>query len=168
MWCKINPSYLLNLLSKNPLLMRTVGITLALLGISLSQIGKHAIAASQPLEIEPLHIAQATPGEQPISKAIPLEGMLNVKLTNSTNSKIFYQVVGQTDPRILEEQASLTLQRLKLPTSVLFRRRDNGLLQVTLVPSSDGSVELKFNETKEVDLDKRALTIREDGSLYLR
>ena len=108
------------------------------------------------------------PERAPDGKIVPVNGKVNVRLTNKTNDRLFYQVVGQTNRRSLAENSTVALQALILPTSIVFRRPDGALLKPSLKPVGEGTVELRLDETKDLDLDKISLTIRNDGALFFR
>ena len=93
---------------------------------------------------------------------VPVNGKVNVRLTNKTNDRLFYQVVGQTNRRSLAENSTVALQALILSTSIVFRRPDGALLKPSLKPVGEGTVELRLDETNDLELDKRSLTIRND------
>ena len=93
---------------------------------------------------------------------VPVNGKVNVRLTNKTNDRLFYQVVGQSNRRSLAENSTVALQALTLPASIVFRRPDGALLKPSWKPVGEGTVELRLDETKDLDLDKRSLTIRND------
>ena len=138
-----------------------LALTLALVGNSFLPLGQNASFAEE--------IAQTNEPERvPDAKVIPVNGKVNVRLTNKTNDRLFYQVVGQTDRRILTENSTVTLQALTLPASILFRRQDGALLRVSLKPVGEGTVEVRLDETNDLDLDKKSLSIRKDGALFLR
>ncbi len=114
-------------------------------------------------------IAQTNEPERvPDGKVVPVNGKVNVRLTNKTNDRLFYQVVGQTDRRILTENSTVTLQALTLPASILFRRQDGALLKPSLKPVGEGTVEVRLDETNDLGLDRKSLSIRNDGALFFR
>lgn len=116
-----------------------------------------------------LEISQTNEPERvPDGQIIPVNGKVNVTLINTTNARLFYQVVGQTNRRILTARETVNLQKLKLPASILFKRQDNGFLEVTLNPVDKGMLEVTFDETNDLGIDRESLNIRENGGLYLR
>lgn len=116
-----------------------------------------------------LEISQTNEPERvPDGKIEPVNGQVNVTLINTTNARLFYQVVGQTNRRILAARETVNLQKLKLPASILFRRQDNGFLEVTLNPVDKGMLEVTFDETNDLGIDRDSLNIRENGGLFLR
>ena len=102
------------------------------------------------------------PERAPDGKIVPVNGQVNVRLTNKTNDRLFYQVLGQTNRRSLAENSTVALQALTLSASIVFSRPDGALLKPSLKPVGEGTVELRLDETKGLDLDKRSLTIRND------
>lgn len=138
-----------------------LALTLAVVGNSFLHFTHNASFGSE--------IAQTNEPERvPDGKVVPVSGKVNVRLTNKTNDRLFYQVVGQTDRRILTENSTVALQALKLPASILFRRQDAALLRVSLKPVGEGTVEVRLDETNDLGLDKKSLSIGKDGSLFLR
>ncbi len=108
------------------------------------------------------------PESVPDGKIVPVNGKVNVRLTNKTNDRLFYQVAGQTNRRSLAENSTVALQALTLPASIVFRRPDGALLKPSLKPVGEGTVEVRLDETDDLDLDKTSLRIRNDGALFLR
>ena len=138
-----------------------LAVTLALAGNSFLPFTYSASFGSE--------IAQTNEPERvPDGKVVPVNGKVNVRLTNKTNDRLFYQVVGQTDRRILTENSTVTLQALTLPASILFRRQDGALLKPSLKPVGEGTVEVRLDETNDLGLDRKSLSIRKDGALFLR
>ncbi|MEG4802581.1 hypothetical protein QUB63_13230 [Microcoleus sp. ARI1-B5] len=114
-------------------------------------------------------IAQTNEPERvPDGKMVPVNGKANVRLTNKTSDRLFYQVVGQTNRRSLAENTTVALQALTLPASIVFRRQDGALLKVSLKPVGEGTVEVRLDETNDSGVDRKSLSIRNDGALFLR
>ena len=83
-----------------------------------------AIASSvSPLvNTRSVQIAQVLPEPQ---ATLNLTGFrATVNLSNQTDRPIFYAVVGETAPRSLDKGASVTLQNLHIPSSLLLRAND--------------------------------------------
>ncbi|MEG4009057.1 hypothetical protein QUA41_24595 [Microcoleus sp. Pol11C1] len=108
------------------------------------------------------------PERAPDGKIVPVNGKVNVRLTNKTNDRLFFQVVGQTNRQSLAENATVALPALTLPASIVFRRLDGALLKPSLKPSGEGTVEVRLDETNDLGLDKTSLRIRNDGAIFLR
>ena len=140
----------------------------SLLAVSLAVAGNSFLPFTHKASFAG-EISQANePERAPDGKIVPVNGKDNVRLTNKTNDRLFYQVVGQTNRRSLAENSTVALQALTLPASIVFRRPDGALLKPSLKPVGEGTVELRLDETNDLDLDKRSLTIRNDGALFLR
>ncbi|MEG4115698.1 MULTISPECIES: hypothetical protein [unclassified Microcoleus] len=104
----------------------------------------------------------------PDGKIVPVNGKVNVRLTNKTNDRLFFQVVGQTNRQSLAENSTVALPALTLPASIVFRRLDGALLKPSLKPAGEGTVEVRLDETNDLGLDKTSLRIRNDGAIFLR
>jgi len=112
-----------------------LAVTLALAGNSFLPFTQNASFAGE--------IAQTNEPERvPDGKMVPVNGKANVRLTNKTSDRLFYQVVGHTNRRSLAENSTVALQALTLPASILFRRQDGALLQVSLKPVGEGTLTL--------------------------
>lgn len=96
------------------------------------------------------------------------DGRVNVRLVNDTAAPITYQAIGDTAPRILPGKSQVLLQRLVTPTTVTFQRQDNGLLMVRTQPSSQaGVLEVRLNETTDLQMDTKAMSIQQNGQVFL-
>ncbi|MBE9186949.1 hypothetical protein IQ270_20375 [Microcoleus sp. LEGE 07076] len=138
-----------------------LSVTLAVAGNSFLPLTHNTSLAAE--------IAQTNEPERvPDGKIIPVNGKVNVRLTNKTNDRLFYQVVGQTNRRSLAENSTVALPALTLPASIGFRRPDGALLKVRFKFVGEGTVEITLDETNDLSLDKKSLNIRNDGALFLR
>ncbi|MGE5656204.1 MAG: hypothetical protein ACM37W_06270 [Actinomycetota bacterium] len=155
---------------ETPLLIKaSVIISIIATGNLLSLLSSDRTLASEISQQIPQQLSQTNePERTPDGQVIPVNGMLSVKLTNPTNAEIVYQAVAESQLRTLAANSSITLKDLKLPVSILFRRKDDGLLKVMLNSVSEGIVEVTFEETTDLGIDKRSLSIRGDGALFLR
>jgi len=104
----------------------------------------------------------------PSARVTPSEGMIVIKLVNTTNPVINYQIVGVTPQRTLGEQSEILLQTLKVPITLTYQRPDGGLLlvrpQATAMP---GMLQVSFGATTELGTDTKSLEIQEDGKVIL-
>ncbi len=140
----------------------------SLLAITLTVAGNSFLPFTQKASFAE-EIAQTNELQRvPDGKVVPVNSQVNVRLTNKTNDRLFYQVVGQTNRRSLAENLTVALQALTLPASIVFRRQDGALLKVSLKPVGEGTVEVRLDETNDLGLDKKSLSIRNDGALFLR
>ena len=96
------------------------------------------------------------------------DGRVSVRLVNDTAAPITYQAVGDTAPRTLPGKSEVLLQRLATPTTVTFQRQDNGLLMVKTQPSSQaGVLEVRLDETTDLQMDTKAMSIQQNGQVFL-
>lgn len=115
-------------------------------------------------------ITSPAPEQQqaPSSRIALRDGRVNVRLVNETGAPITYQAVGDTAPRTLQGKSEVLLQGLSAPTTVTFQRQDNGLLMVTTQPSSQsGVLEVRLDATTNLQMDRKAMTIQENGNVFL-
>ena len=104
----------------------------------------------------------------PSARVTPAEGMIVIKLVNTTNAVINYQIVGVTPPRTLGEQSEILLKTIQVPITLTYQRPDGGLLlvrpQATAMP---GMLQVSFGATTELAADTKSLEIQEDGKVIL-
>jgi hypothetical protein len=99
--------------------------------------------------------------QAPIATVIAMAGEVSVKLTNSTNAPISYQVIGHTKCRMLAGKAEIVLQNLPTPLTVTMVREDGGLLKVKPMSSSErGMVAVSRDETTNFDDNQGVLRIQ--------
>jgi hypothetical protein len=115
--------------------------------------------------------AQTPPSAQqqgPVATVFPRNGTVDVRLVNGTGANVTYQVVGDTGSRSLQGKSNALLQGLRVPTTLTFYREDGGLLEVTPQRTSQqGILEVTLRETTDVGIDRGALRIAENGSVFL-
>lgn len=103
-----------------------------------------------------------------IAKVMPMDGKVDVRLENNTNAKISYQVIGDTEPRILLGREATVLRNLPTPVTITVVRQDGGLLRVVpLSPSKQGVLEVSLDEAKSLGNNQGALRIQQDGQVFL-
>ena len=106
--------------------------------------------------------------ETPVATVLPLNGIVKVNIVNTTNAAIAYQVLGDTNDRILQGRANVTLANLRTPVNIIFERQDGGLILVTPQPNSEpGMLTVTLKETSNLDLDRKAMTINPTGGVFL-
>jgi hypothetical protein len=106
--------------------------------------------------------------ETPVATVLPLNGVVKVNIVNTTNAAIAYQVVGDTNDRILQGRANVTLANLRTPVNIIFERQDGGLILVTPQANSEpGMLTVTLKETSNLDLDRKAMTINPTGGVFL-
>ncbi|MDJ0556568.1 MAG: hypothetical protein QNJ68_19415 [Microcoleaceae cyanobacterium MO_207.B10] len=98
----------------------------------------------------------------------PVNGVVNVKLTNKTATTISYEVIGDTTQRQLSGKSEVILMGLKVPINITFYRDKGGFLLIQPEFISNNSLlELTMSETNDFALDKSSLLIEETGSIFL-
>ncbi|MEM1172452.1 MAG: hypothetical protein AAGJ08_26075 [Cyanobacteria bacterium P01_H01_bin.35] len=110
------------------------------------------------------------PGERQLPLGIikPVNGFVNIKLTNKTAAKISYEVIGDTTQRQLSGKSEVILRTLKVPVNITFYREKGGFLFIQpQFIAEKGVLELIMTETNDFNLDKSSLLIEETGSLFL-
>ena len=106
--------------------------------------------------------------ETPVATVLPLNGIVKVNIVNTTNAAIAYQVVGDTNDRILQGRGNVTLANLRTPVNIIFERQDGGLILVTPQANSEpGMLTVTLKETSNLDLDRKAMTINPTGGVFL-
>lgn len=142
-----------------------------------SPTDSNAAPTSQPLpdsgvtpttEPTPGAITPPLPEQQtPSAIATPVDGKINIKLINTTNAVVIYQVIGDTDQRFLSSDSNFTLQNIKTPVTVTFSRQDRGLLKVNPQANLAGLLEVTLDEATDLNEDKTTMRIQQDGKVLL-
>ncbi len=126
---------------------------------------------SQPSE-QPIFNGSTAPlpeaRQAPIGIIKPVNGLVNIKLTNKTAAAISYEVIGDTTQRRLSGKSEIILKTLKVPVNITFYREKGGFLLIQPQFINDqGLLELNMTETNDFNLDKSSLLIEETGSVFL-
>ncbi|TAD90514.1 MAG: hypothetical protein EAZ78_17440 [Oscillatoriales cyanobacterium] len=104
----------------------------------------------------------------PGARVTPVDGMVTIKLVNSTNAVINYQVVGMSQSRTLGEQSEISIKNLKAPITLTYQRSDGGLLLVrTQATATAGMLQITFGATTDLGADTKSLEVQEDGKVFL-
>ncbi|MCL2934805.1 MAG: hypothetical protein MGG11_21920 [Trichodesmium sp. MAG_R03] len=147
-------------------------------------IPKSSSQEKQSLTVSPPNTLQSQPLKQsiingstpplPIERQLPIriikpvDGFVNIKLTNKTAAQISYEVIGDTKQRQLSGKSEVVLRTLKVPVNITFYRETGGFLFIkTLFIAEKNLLELIMTETNDFNLDKSSLLIEETGSLFL-
>jgi hypothetical protein len=94
--------------------------------------------------------------------------MVTIKLVNSTNAVINYQVVGMSQSRTLGEQSEISIKNLKAPLTLTYQRSDGGLLLVRAqATATAGMLQITFGATTDLGADTKSLEVQEDGKVFL-
>jgi hypothetical protein len=109
------------------------------------------------------------PEEQqaPSAMVMPVNGKINIKLMNTTNAVVTYQVIGDTNQRTLAGGLDVTLQNIKTPVTVTFVREDKGLLNVSPKAASQGLLEVRLDESTNLDEDQDTVRVEKGGTVFI-
>ncbi len=106
--------------------------------------------------------------QTPSATVVPVNGKVDVKLTNQTNATLTYEVIGHTKQRTLSGQSTVTLKDLPVSVAITFRRQDKGLL--TVHPQGEtapGLLEVYLDEGNYFGEDKIAMRVEQTGDIFL-
>jgi len=127
---------------------------------------KPNLIRKSPVQTQPIAPPLPEQLQPPSAKVISVNGRLIVKLVNRTGAPITYQEIGDTRERTLPGFTNVTLQALKTPATLTFYRQDRGLLRVR-PQSSLGMLTVTFTAATDLNLDNNAMTIQENGLVFL-
>ncbi|MGB3510509.1 MAG: hypothetical protein WBA93_14990 [Microcoleaceae cyanobacterium] len=136
-----------------------------------SVIPPSTFVPSSPLE-QPIVTDSTAPLPEERQSSIgiikPVNGFVNIKLTNKTAATISYEVIGDTSQRQLSGKSEVILRTLKVPVNITFHRQQGGflLIQPQFI-AEQGILELTMTETNDFNLDKSSLLIENTGSVFL-
>ncbi|MBE9178184.1 hypothetical protein IQ268_06245 [Oculatella sp. LEGE 06141] len=129
-----------------------------------------AIGGITPAEsYSPLQAQPPLPSVQGASIATvsPIAGAVNVRLVNTTNAAITYEVIGDTQPRMLMGGEETMLTNLSLPTTITAVRQDGGLLDLSPSSFEQGMLEISLGENTSFDETQGVLQIQGDGQVFV-
>ncbi|MDJ0735389.1 MAG: hypothetical protein QNJ47_15250 [Nostocaceae cyanobacterium] len=103
-----------------------------------------------------------------IATVIPINGRIDVKLRNNTNTPITYQAIGHTGERTLLARQEVTLRGLSLPLTLTTIRQDEGFLRIIPISTSEtGVLELSLDETTNFSQSQTSIMIQPQGGVYV-
>lgn len=102
-----------------------------------------------------------------IARVTPQAQQINVTFTNDTNALITYEVIGQTDRRILSGGETVVLRGLSLPTTISAVRNDSGLLNFNAAVDDAGQLTVMLDANPQFNEIQGVLQIQEDGEVFL-
>ena len=105
--------------------------------------------------------------QEPVAYVNPTAGNVDIRLINQTGTEVNYEVIADTDERILEPDADVMLQGLSVPTTLAVFRPDGGLVSISTNTATDGMLEVTLNSATQLGNDENTLRIQEDGSVFL-
>lgn len=124
--------------------------------------------AAPTTESTPGAITPPLPEQQtPSAIATPVDGKINIKLINTINAVVSYQVIGDTNQRFLSGDSNVTLQNIKTPVTVTLSRQDNGLLKVSPQATLEGLLEVTLDEATSLNEDISTMIVQQDGKVLL-
>lgn len=103
-----------------------------------------------------------------LSYVEPTAGDVGIRLNNMTNSNIRYQVVGDTEVRILQPGSETMLSDIETPVSLFVYREDNGLIQATATSPQAGMLNVDLDETEIFQAADLSIRISPEGAVYVR
>lgn len=104
---------------------------------------------------------------EPIAQIAMASDQVAVRLTNEIASPVIYQVLGETEPRLLMGGATVMLTGLPLPTTITAVRDDNGLIDIMARSSEAGMLEVMLGSEPTLDDTQGVLRIQADGQVYV-
>lgn len=159
---------------QNQFFKESAGFAIAISGSLL--LGIPASMACTPISqadtsVTPAQSSETPLPEQqtsPVARVMPVNGRVQIKLTNETGDPVTYQVIGDTRPRVISGESEVTLLDLEAPLTVTFQRPNGGLLRVqTRTNAEPGVLEVTLTETTNLGTDKNALMVEETGLVFL-
>ncbi|MBE9012926.1 hypothetical protein IQ250_22250, partial [Pseudanabaenaceae cyanobacterium LEGE 13415] len=84
-----------------------------------------------------------------------------------TNAAISYQAIGDTEVRTLPGRGTVSLQGLRVPTTLTFDRQDSGLLNITPKQAAAGTIEVILDATTDLGVDSPTMRVESNGSVFL-
>ena len=119
-------------------------------------------------------LPQASPAASPsqqqqtaLTAISPQAGRVNVRLRNTMNTQVTYQVIGQTEQRTLAAGQEANLQNLPAPVTVTFVRPDGGFVRVTPTAGAEqGVLAVALNEAIDLNTSQTTLRIQDNGGVF--
>lgn len=152
----------MNILNPNWKLARTIGSLL---------VGA-ALVSAAPQQAKAQNFTPKGAREIQTGQIYPVTQEVAVRLINTSNVPITYQAIGElenTEPQVLAAGEEVTLPSLEMPTSVLFYRKDGGLVAARAYDTfTPGLLTAVFSDSEGLDRDDRFLRIQESGQIEIR
>ncbi len=117
----------------------------------------------------------APPVREPMMTMPVSQGRVSVHLENMTAEAITYQALGDTGPRTLDANGDITLENLRVPTTVTFsyanmvrdRSTGSGLTKAAVRSEEDGMLHLVIQPTNDLDTEVSNLTVESNGNVFV-
>jgi len=138
-----------------------VSLPITVLALSHSAVPETVNPSSPPSSTNPTLV--------PEKVITPVQGKVSIRFVNLTGASIAYQVIDVTEYRTLAGRSGVTLQGLAVPTTLTFRRQDNGFLLVNLETNQPqaGILTVTVRETPDFAADRTSIYIDPSGGVYL-
>jgi hypothetical protein len=104
---------------------------------------------------------------EPLATVTTRDGVVDVRLNNTTDVPVFYEALGYSERRSLPSGQQGVLRNLPLPVTISIIRSDDGLIGIVPVASRAGLLELTLNEEPSIDRIYGVLKIDRDGEVSL-
>jgi hypothetical protein len=149
-------------------------VTGVALSLPLAAIALPTASTSQPTvsntaqpQIAQPQIAQTTAADDsPDTSVNPQNGKVNIRFVNETGTNIEYQVISDTEPRVLAGRQSMVLEGLPVPSTLTFRRQDFGFLQVSYQRDIPGTLTVMVKETPDFASDRTSIYVDPTGKVF--
>ena len=102
-----------------------------------------------------------------IAMVSPVDSQLAISLVNDTGTTVTYELVGDTQRRMLMMGESAMLQGVSLPATITVTREDNGLLDIIASSSEAGMLEVSLMPEASLDDTQGVIRIQEDGQVFV-
>lgn len=126
-----------------------------------------------------------------VASVMPMNGTVDVMLSNNTNAIVTYEVIGHTQRRTLAGGEEVVLQNLPVPVTITTVRQDGGLVDVmamnqaamssssnatgstansmsgAMANSMSDMLHLSLNESQNLDDKAGAVRIQADGQVFI-
>lgn len=145
-------------------MLKQIGFGILAAAIAIGNTVAPVFSQTKPT-IAPAPEAQFVPKTR-----VTLKGdRVNITLINQTNAAISYQAIGDTQIRTLPARGTVTLQGLRVPTTLTLDRQDFGLLNVTPKQSTKApdTIEVTLDTTTDLAVDGITMRVEDNGAVFL-
>lgn len=117
-------------------------------------------------QVQPTQPLSPEEAQTAITNITLTANQVNVRLRNTTNTPITYQVIGQTQPRTLDRKKEIMLKELPVPVSITLLRPDGGLIKVIPAKKSEsGVLGLMLHEAIGLNDSQNTVRIKSNGEV---
>jgi hypothetical protein len=109
---------------------------------------------------------QPGPAQEVIATVKPVNGRVDMRLNNTLDIPISYEVLGYTTPpRSLSGGQQVLLRDLRLPATITVIREDDGLIGIMPISSRSSLLEINLNDEPTIDRIYGVIEIERDGQV---